>query len=216
VDELAPGLWSWTAPHPEWQPGHGWDEEVRCFAVEAGDVVLVIDPLLRGDEDAQALWALLDRRDDGRIAALLTCAAHVRSAGAVAERYGAEVWGHEAARPKVGAVRFRAMRPGDRAPGGAHVLGIDEPDDSDTPLYLPSHRALAVGDTLISVGGELRVWWVLEGPEDERLFRERYLPTMRGWLDLDIERVLVAHGEQLDTGREEVAAALDRPPYETM
>jgi hypothetical protein len=57
---------------------------------------------------------------------------------------------------------------------------------------------------------------VLEGPEDERLFRERYLPTMRGWLDLDIERVLVAHGEQLDTGREEVAAALDRPPYETM
>src|SRR5205823_309554 len=37
VDELAPGLWSWTTRHREWDPAHAWEPDVRCFYVETGD-----------------------------------------------------------------------------------------------------------------------------------------------------------------------------------
>jgi hypothetical protein len=31
VDELAPGLWRWTAEHPAWTPGEEWEPDVACF-----------------------------------------------------------------------------------------------------------------------------------------------------------------------------------------
>ena len=76
----------------------------------------------------------------------------------------------------------------------------------------PGYVKMAMG--LLARDGELRVWCALESEEDERIFDERYLPELRSWLDLDIEHVLVAHGEQLPGGRDLLAAALERPPYE--
>ena len=39
VAELAPGLWRWTAPHPEWTPAEGgpegWEENVAAYYCEA-------------------------------------------------------------------------------------------------------------------------------------------------------------------------------------
>ena len=36
MEELHPGLWFWTAPHPEWTPSDGgpdgWPPEVSCYA----------------------------------------------------------------------------------------------------------------------------------------------------------------------------------------
>jgi hypothetical protein len=46
------------------------------------------------------------------------------------------------------------------------------------------------------------------------LFREAFLPALRRWLELPIERLLVSHGEQRDYTREDVAAALERPPWQ--
>ena len=88
-----------------------------------------------------------------------------------------------------------------------------EPCDGASPLWLPSHNALAVGDALISVAGELRVWWVFQGEDDERDFRERWLPFLRAWLDLPVEHVLVGHGDHVAGGREALAAAFEREPY---
>src|SRR5205085_1253679 len=34
VQEVAPGLWRWTALHPEWKPEEGWDQEVGCVYYE--------------------------------------------------------------------------------------------------------------------------------------------------------------------------------------
>jgi hypothetical protein len=216
VAELAPGLWSWTATHPEWDSGLGWDAQVRCFYLEAEDATIVVDPLVPTDE-ADRFWRALDRDVERRarpVAVLLTQAAHARSAGDVAARYDAEVWGHEHARQKVGGAPFHALSPGDTTPGGARVLPLDqEPDGSSTPLYFPDRAALAVGDVFISVDGELRIWWA-HGASSGSWYQERLLPSLRTWLELPIEHVLVAHGEQVAGGRAAIAAALERAPYD--
>ena len=48
MDELAPGIHRWTAPHPEWRPKA---EEVECYALVAGEALLLVDPLLPADAD---------------------------------------------------------------------------------------------------------------------------------------------------------------------
>ena len=214
VGELAPGLWSWTARHPEWRTGQSWDPVVRCFYVEAEDATLVVDPLVPDDEP-ERFWSALDRDVERRrrpVALLLTQAAHARSAGEVATRYGADVWGHEGAREKVGGAPFRRLEPGGDAPG-ARVLDFEQdPGGSGTPLYFPSHRAVAVGDVFIAIDGELRYWWG-HGTHDDAWFRERLVPSIRRWLELPIEHVLVAHGAQVTGGGAEIAAAFDREPH---
>jgi hypothetical protein len=216
VEELASGLWAWTARHPDWQPGMSWDAEVRCFYAEADAATLVVDPLVPADEPDR-FWRALDRDVERRglpVAVLLTQAAHARSAGEVAQRYGARVWGHEAAREKVGGAPFEAIAPGDRAAAVVQALDFDqEPGGSGTPLYLPSHEAVAVGDVFISVDGKLRVWWE-HGASGEEWYRDRLVPSLRRWLELPIQRVLVAHGRPV--GADEIAAALERPPYEPL
>jgi hypothetical protein len=49
VQELAAGLWRWTARHGEWHPGE-WGAQVASFALVAGDVLLLVDPLLPEDD----------------------------------------------------------------------------------------------------------------------------------------------------------------------
>jgi hypothetical protein len=41
MEEMRPGLWTWTAPHPE------WDEQpyVRSYAVERDGALVLIDPM---------------------------------------------------------------------------------------------------------------------------------------------------------------------------
>jgi hypothetical protein len=53
VDELRPGLWAWSAPHPNWTPEQGgpdgWGPEVWSYAWEDGDRLLLFDPLAPPD-----------------------------------------------------------------------------------------------------------------------------------------------------------------------
>ena len=199
ADQLAVGLWRWTAEHPEWRPDEGWTSQVACYYAECDDATLLIDPLLPAGDEEERFWHHLDADVERRgrpVAVLLTTPYHRRSADVVAARYGAAV--HDGARP------------GDALPGRTEVL---EPASGASPLWLPSHRALAVGDVLISVNGELRVWWVFQGEEDERDFRERWLPFLRTWLALPVEHVLVAHGDHVPGGLPVLEAALGRSPY---
>jgi len=200
VQELAPGLWRWSAEHPEWRPGEGWEPNVGCYYAEADDATLLLDPLLPMGADEARFWTELDADVERRgrpVAVLLTTPYHRRSAEVVAARYDAPI--HDGARP------------GDTLPGGVEVL---EPSDGASPLWLPACGALAVGDALISVGGELRVWWVFHGEDDEREFNERWLPMLRGWLELPVEHVLPGHGEYVPGGLDALAAAREREPYE--
>ena len=44
VLEIAPGLWRWTAYHDEWK------EDVGCTFVSTEDGVVLVDPLVPGEE----------------------------------------------------------------------------------------------------------------------------------------------------------------------
>jgi len=66
VEELRPGLWTWTAPHPEWHE----QPVVRSYAVEREGALVLIDPLSPPAE-------LLAGRE---LRVALTCPWHARSA----------------------------------------------------------------------------------------------------------------------------------------
>jgi hypothetical protein len=50
MDELQPGLWHWQAPHPDWEPGEAWPQEVSSYAIDDGTRLLFFDPLAVPDE----------------------------------------------------------------------------------------------------------------------------------------------------------------------
>jgi glyoxylase-like metal-dependent hydrolase (beta-lactamase superfamily II) len=38
-------VWHWTAHHPDWRGGQGWDPEVSSYAVDDGENLLLFDPV---------------------------------------------------------------------------------------------------------------------------------------------------------------------------
>jgi hypothetical protein len=201
IEELADGLWRWTARHPEWHPG-AFGSEVAAYALRAGDVTLLVDPIAPRPE-------LLDDVVNGEVAILITVPYHARDAEPLAERYGATVHGHPAVAKRLESRRsFRPAEPGDELPGGARPYAIGRPRRYEMPLWLPSHRAVAFGDAVVETGAELRIW--AQGPAGERhrrFLRERFAPTLEPLVELAPERVLVTHGRPVLSGG---AAALRR------
>lgn len=216
--ELARGLWHWTARHPEWHP-RGFGDAVSCYAVRADGVTLAIDPLLpAGDGESEALASRLDDVAEGEVAILITMPYHVRSAESLLRRWGDRVslWGHPSCARRLSEPgALREIQPGAELPGGARAFAIGKPRRFEMPLWLPSHRAIAFGDAVVSVGGELRVWLQREIDERRRRwYRERLAPTLTPLTELDVERVLVTHGEPvLSGGREALRAAVAGEPW---
>jgi hypothetical protein len=216
VNEIAPGIWRWTARHPDWHPGE-FGAEVASFALEAGDELLLVDPLLPENDNTPVL-DLLDRLSKGRTtSSLITIGYHVRSAEQLAERYGGRIYG-----PPTCAKRLKDkelltdLEPDTPGPAGATAYAIGKPRRSERPLWFPSHGALAFGDALVAnPGGELRVW--VQEPVDDRIRRfysERFGPTLEPLLELPVQYVLVTHGEPvLKKGAEALRAAVEAEPW---
>ena len=134
VSELAPGLWRWTALHPDWKEGEGWEQEVGCVYYEAADATVLIDPLVPAEQER--FFAALDRDVERRglpVTVLLTCESHRRSAGELTERYDA----------------------GDAAPNGIEPFVVAELEE--TLWWLPEHKTLVVGDVLLGGPDGVRV-----------------------------------------------------------
>lgn len=157
------------------------------------DQSILIDPLL-GD-DPEPVWDLIDHTLGRALSILVTIPYHVRDAETIWRgRYEAQlevtIWGHAAVAKRLGdASGFRELRPGVAAPGGVRAFAIGRPRRFEMPLYLPSQRALAFGDAVVHANGGLRVW--AQKPLEEsraRWYRERFIPTLRPLLDLDVER----------------------------
>jgi hypothetical protein len=222
VRQIASGIHRWSTPHPEWRPRNVWGEDVASFALATDGVLSFVDPLLppagsggreRVEED---LDALVERAS--QVGILITIPFHARSTFDIVERYGdrlpVEVWGHRGVRRRLGAsVRLNAIEPGEQAGAVALAQRIGSPVRQETPLFFPDHRALAFGDAVIGIDGKLRVWQAVN-PDQERWYWERFIPTLRALLDLDVERVLVTHGPPvLKGGRRKLADALEADPW---
>ena len=86
MEELRPNLSTWTALHPSWTPeADGWDQEVRSYAYDAGDALVLFDALAPPPE----VYGLADARP---VVVLLTCHWHQRSSEELVERLGAAVF----------------------------------------------------------------------------------------------------------------------------
>jgi hypothetical protein len=218
--ELAPGLWRWTARHPDWHPG-AFGAEVASFALVADADLLLIDPLLPDDDGGDTAAARADVLTtlDALAAAaktitiLITIGYHVRSAAPLSERYGARILG-----PKTVASRlhdtnaFTVLEPGVPGPAGATAHAIGRPRRSELPLWLPSHAAIAFGDALVTTpDDELRMWCQeTRDPDRIAFYRDRFAPTLAPLRDLPARRILTTHGPPILTdGATALASALD-------
>ena len=200
--DVAPGLWLWRQPHPEWREGNDWEPAVASFAVESRGVGVVLDPLAP-PPGARDVWARLEALRPQAVVVLKPD--HVRDVDLFVRWYGARAYGPLLFwRDHVPPPLHEPVRPGDELPGGlrAHHDGRGQ---METPLYLPEQRALVFADALTAPGGVLRVWGT---PWHE----ERTVPGLRALLELPFEHVLVAHGEPVHT-RADYTAALDREPW---
>jgi hypothetical protein len=194
VQELRPGLWRWTASHPEWNHAEHWGPDVASVYVELPEALVLIDPLVPADEE-ERFWTALDRDVEHArrpVHVLLTVHWHERSVAEVLDRYGASLW-----RPEVEAP----------LPAGVHAEIVKGSDWVEALFFLEVHRTLVAGDLLIGVNGgvQLPVDWF---PKDEREWARTDLKAElhRRLSALPVELVLVSHGEPV---LEDGAAALD-------
>ena len=197
VQELRPGLWRWTASHPQWDHAENWGPEVGSVYAELPESLVVVDPLIPEDEE-ERFWTALDR-DVERLGlpvhVLLTVHWHERSVATVLDRYKATLW-----------------RPEEKGelPTGVQAEIVKGSDWVEAMFFLESHRALVVGDLLVGKDGgiELPVAWF---PKAEREWAEQELkPTLHDRLGaLPVELVLVSHGQPvLEDGRGALERAL--------
>lgn len=204
VQEVAPGLWRWTAFHQEWK------QTVACVYYEAPDAVVVIDPLVP-PEDAERFWAALDRDVEriGRpVHVLVTVYWHARSAGELVRRYGGRLWAPSRARAAIER-RTQAVtdvyRSGDPLPGA--VAAVPSSRAGEVLFWIPGHRALVAGDVILGAeGGGLRLCpesWLPAGSGHAEL-----RSALRPLLALPVERVLVSHGEPVLEGGHAALAEL--------
>ena len=200
--DIAPGLWLWRQPHPDWEEGNDWEAEVASFAVTSGGSTVLIDPLAPPPR-AREVWERIDALAPTAIIVLKPD--HVRDVDLFVRWYGATAYGPQLFwRDDVPRTELELVQPGSELPGGVRAL-YDGRGAQETPLYLPEQRAVVFADALAAPGGVLRVWAT---PWHE----ERVLPALRALLELDFETVLVSHGAPVHT-RADFLAALEREPW---
>jgi glyoxylase-like metal-dependent hydrolase (beta-lactamase superfamily II) len=195
MDELRAGLWTWTGLHPSWTPEEGglegWEQEVRSYAYDAGDAVVLFDPLV-STQDVEQLAA-------GRpIVVMLTCRFHKRSAGELADQLGATVLSPAADASEAG-IPVVPYRHDDELPGDVEPKVGGYPNEAT--LWIPAHRALVTGDVFLGGTQGFRLQpdsWLPEGLTQHGL-RERLFPL----LDLPVELLLPTHGDPVVEGSHE-------------
>jgi hypothetical protein len=199
IHELRPGLYRWTAAHPDAAPApttgspDDWGPDVASIAYEAPDALLLVDPLVPGGRTdlLQELDALVARHGQP-VVIVTTLQFHRRSRDELAHRYDAST------------SRARKNLPRD-------VETIVIQSAGETMVWLPKVRALIPGDRLLGdERGGVRLCpdsWLRYLPSGMQQAELR--EALRPLLDLPVELVLVSHGEPvLEGGREAIADAL--------
>ena len=179
----------WFSPHPDWEPGEDWPEDVPVVRFETDEEVVLIDPLLPPDGDFDP---------NGKpVRVLLTQGAHYRGTADFVERYGASVWA-----PPNAAWRKRPNpSTTDELPAGVEAIELDG-EPQQVVFFIREHATLVSGDVLSGVGGKLHVFVDEADPE-------RLLPALDALAELPIERVIIPHGDLIPSdGAARIRAAV--------
>ena len=164
MQSVRPGVWRWTAPHPDWstwdpksKTGFGWSQQVGSVCYETPDQLVLIDPLAPPSctPAHQQFWQALDETVQARrqpVTVLLSTDWHDRSAQAVFDRYvqqfGASIWIHEAApQDSLKCRPTHSFREGALLDGEVQAHFIRSPHP-EVVYYLASARTLVVADAL--------------------------------------------------------------------
>ena len=171
MEELHPGLWVWTAKHPAWTPKDGGPDGWPQV-VSCYAVTLGASLVLI---DPLSPPAELVKR---ATAAVVTCPAHRRDSASLG---------------------LPLHAPGDALPDG--MVAYPSPDPDDAVFWIPAHRALVFGDSLVDRGQGLEIpaTWAEPG-----FTRDDWAAVLRPLLELPVELALPTHGPPADR------AALER------
>jgi len=198
--ELRPSLYRWTASHPDAeddpQPGSpaDWGPDVGSVAYAARDALVLVDPLAPADRsDLLEELDELVRRHGKPVVILTTLQFHRRSREELVARYGAST--------------SRAKK---SLPDGVETIQIRRA--GETMVWLQEPRALIPGDRLLGGDrGGLRLCpasWLRYLPS--KMSQAQLRKVLQPLLNLQVEMVLVSHGEPVLRGaREALARALD-------
>lgn len=221
MKRVHPGLWRWTAPHPDWSPwdpvhrtGFGWTQEAGSVCYETPDRLVLIDPLAppSGTPANHRFWQALDETIQERrqpVTVLLCTDWHDRSAQEILNRYsrqfGASIWVHEAT--PLGSIACEpthTFREGDPLAGEVQAFLIKSPHP-EVAFYLAPARTLVVADAL----------W---GTPDGRLWigSHEFCSRLPRLLEvLAVETLLPSHAEPIVADAHAVLAsiAIDRPEW---
>jgi len=185
MEEIAPGIRHWQAPHPN----IGMD--VSSYWLP--DLRTLLDPIAVPEEvdDVQHI--------------LLSCRHHVRDSLDVRSRFAATVRA-----PRTGMHEYDDDTPiepfdfGESLAGGAvtaHEVNSISPDE--TAFHIPAVNALSVADGVIHYDGRLQFVpdQLMDDPEETKAGLTQAYARLADELDFDV--LLVAHGTPIPSGGRE-------------
>jgi glyoxylase-like metal-dependent hydrolase (beta-lactamase superfamily II) len=188
MQEIAPGLWHWTARHER------IGVEVSSYYLEREQIAL--DAML----PAEGLeW--FERHTPPRHV-VLSNRHHDRHAWRLSDAFGCSVHCvRNGVHELEGRGPLQAFDFGDELPGGITVHEVDAICPDETALYIPAHRALVCADGVVRMGAGRALSFVPDHlMDDPEATKEGLRSAYRGLLDLDFELLLLAHGEPVVGG----------------
>ena len=197
--QIVPGLFHWTATHPEIR--------IHVSSYYLVQERVLIDPLLPAPVGLEWLT-----RHGPPQHILLTNNLHSRHSAELVGAFGCTVWCHGSGISHLAPeLKARPFAPGDELPGGARAFKIGVLCPHESALLLPSVRAAAVADGVIRQGsGPLSFvpdGLLVDDPADAGRVKRGLKAAYRRLAKEDFDHLLLAHGNPwLDEGRKALQA----------
>ena len=165
----------WLSPHPDWEPGEDWPEEVPVVRYDTEGEVVLIDPWPPRDGSFDP--------GDKPVRVLLTQGSHYRGTPYFVERYAASVW----TPPRAHWRKIPNPATTQDLPAGVEAIELDG-EPQQVVFLIREHATLVTGDVLTGRDGVMHVFV-------DEAEREQLLASLERFAELPIERVIVPHCE---------------------